>query len=54
MQIRMSMLSYLQKAVPLRTLQYQAGHKHISSTERYNTTNTEELYKQLELFHPLR
>ena len=54
MQIRMSMLSYLQKSVHLRKLQYQAGHKHISSTERYKTTNTDQLYKQLELFHPLR
>lgn len=54
MQIRMSMLSYLQKSVHLRKLQYQAGHKHISSTERYKTTNTDHLHKQLELFHPLR
>lgn len=54
MQIRMSMLSYLQKTVQLRKLQYQAGHKHISSTERYKTTNTDQLYKQLELFHPLK
>ncbi len=53
-QIRMSMLSHLQKTVPLRTLQYQAGHKHIHSTERYKTTNTDQLHKQLELFHPLR
>ena len=53
-QIRMSMLSHLQKTVHLRQLQYQAGHRCISSTERYKTTNTDELYKQLELFHPLR
>ena len=53
-QIRMSMISHLQKTVPLRMLQYIAGHKYISSTERYKTTNTDELYKQLELFHPLR
>ena len=52
-QIRISMISHLQKSVPLRKLQYMAGHKHISSTERYRQTNTEELYRQLELFHPL-
>lgn len=52
-QIRISMISHLQRSVPLRKLQYMAGHKHISSTERYRQTNTEELYKQLELFHPL-
>ena len=51
--IRMSVISHLQKSIPLRQLQYMAGHKHISSTERYRLTNTDELYKQLELFHPL-
>jgi integrase/recombinase XerD len=51
--IRMSVISHLQKSIPLRQLQYMAGHKHISSTERYRQTDTEELYKQLELFHPL-
>ncbi|NJK85120.1 MAG: phage integrase family protein [Bacteroidales bacterium] len=38
------MISHLQKSVPLRKLQYMAGHKHISSTERYRQINTEELY----------
>lgn len=54
MQIRMSMISHLQKTIHLRKLQYMAGHKYISSTERYKTTNTDELYKQLRLFHPLK
>ena len=40
--------------INLNVRPYQAGHKHISSTERYKTTNTDELHKQLELFHPLR
>lgn len=52
-QIRLSVISHLQRSVPLRQLQYMAGHKHISSTERYKKNDTEELYKQLELFHPL-
>lgn len=52
-QIRMSVISHLQKTVPLRKLQYMTGHRHISSTERYKQANTDELYKQLELYHPL-
>ena len=53
-QIRMSMISHLQKTVPLRKLQYMAGHRHISSTERYQQAHTDELYKQLEVYHPLK
>ena len=52
-QIRTSTISHLQKSIPIRKLQYMAGHKYISSTERYRKNNTDELYRQLELFHPL-
>lgn len=31
------------KEKDLRTVQYMAGHKYVSSTERYQTTNLEDL-----------
>lgn len=37
----------------LRTVQYFAGHKHISSTENYTTTNIEQLKTTVVKLHPL-
>jgi integrase/recombinase XerD len=38
----------------LREVQYMAGHKYVSSTERYRTDNLEDLQKELEKYHPLK
>jgi integrase/recombinase XerD len=37
----------------LRETQYMAGHKYVSSTERYRMDNLEDMQKELEKYHPL-
>ncbi|MFH1076634.1 MAG: integrase, partial [Pseudomonadota bacterium] len=51
-QIRQSRLSIWVKQYDLRQAQYLAGHKYVSSTERYQSTNLEDLQKELEKHHP--
>ncbi len=53
-QIRASVIVYWLKHFNLRQVQYFAGHKYVSSTERYQMNNLEGLKKSLEEFHPLR
>lgn len=53
-QIRYSVITFWLKNHNLRKVQYMAGHKYISSTERYQMNNIDSLQKQLDLFHPLR
>jgi len=52
-QIRQSTVTYWLKTMNLRQVQYMAGHKYVSSTERYKANNMEDLKKNLEKFHPL-
>jgi integrase/recombinase XerD len=52
-QIRQRVITLWLKTKDLRTTQYMAGHRYVSSTERYQVNNLDELYKQLELYHPL-
>lgn len=52
-QIRFSVITYWLKQYNLRQVQYMAGHKHVSSTERYKTDLMEGLHKKLEKLHPL-
>jgi len=52
-QIRKSVIVNWLKTLNLREVQYMAGHKYVSSTERYQTNNLENLQKKLEMFHPL-
>lgn len=54
MQIRSSVIVYWLKHFNLRQVQYMAGHKYVSSTERYQLNNLEGLKKSLEEFHPLK
>ncbi len=42
------------KSPPLRQVQYWAGHKYVSSTERYLLGGLESLKQSVEQFHPLR
>jgi integrase/recombinase XerD len=52
-QIRASVIVYWLKQFNLRQVQYFAGHKYVSSTERYQMNNLENLQSKLEKFHPL-
>lgn len=52
-QIRQSVIVHWLKTRNLREVQYMAGHKYVSSTERYQTNNLDNLQKKLENHHPL-
>ncbi len=51
-QIRQSRISLWIKRYDIRRVQYLAGHKYVSSTERYKSTNLEDLRQELEKRHP--
>jgi integrase/recombinase XerD len=53
MQVRQSVITEWLKEKNLRTVQYMAGHRYISSTERYQTNNLEDLKDALNKHHPL-
>jgi integrase/recombinase XerD len=53
-QIRQSVITEWLKEKDLRTVQYMAGHRYVSSTERYKTNNLEDLKEALSKHHPLR
>lgn len=53
MQIRKSVIVNWLKAKDIREVQYLAGHSSISSTERYQAANLEELKEAIEKYHPL-
>ena len=53
-QIRASVIASWLKVHPLRHVQYWAGHKYVSSTERYLLGGLETLKQSVERFHPLR
>jgi integrase/recombinase XerD len=52
-QIRASVITYWLKNYNLRQVQYMAGHKHVSSTERYQLNNLDKLQEKIEKLHPL-
>jgi integrase/recombinase XerD len=52
-QIRQSAITYWLKTMNLRQVQYMAGHKYVSSTERYQLNNLDNLQSKLEKCHPL-
>lgn len=52
-QIRASVIIHWLKNYNLRQVQYMAGHKYVSSTERYQLNNLDNLQSKLEEFHPL-
>ena len=52
-QIRSSVITNWLNHYNLREVQYMAGHRYVSSTERYRTDNLEDLQKELEKYHPL-
>jgi integrase/recombinase XerD len=52
-QIRQSVITHWLKTSNLREVQYMAGHKYVSSTERYQTNSLDSLQSKLEKYHPL-
>jgi integrase/recombinase XerD len=53
-QIRQSVITEWLKEKDLRTVQYMAGHRYVSSTERYQMGNLEDLKDALNKHHPLK
>lgn len=51
-QIRTSVIVNWLKQYNLRKVQYLAGHRYISSTERYKQDDLESLHKTINTFHP--
>jgi len=52
-QIRQSVITEWLKDKDLRVVQYMAGHRYVSSTERYRESNLEELKDALSKHHPM-
>ena len=53
-QIRQSVIAHWLKSQDVRQVQYLAGHKWVSSTERYQQTDLEDLQNKLDKYHPLQ
>jgi integrase/recombinase XerD len=53
-QIRTSVIVNWLKTYNLRKTQYLAGHRYISSTERYKQDNLEGLHDMINSFHPIQ
>jgi len=52
-QLRQSRIAIWTKQHDIRHAQYLAGHKYVSSTERYQNTHMDDLQKELDKHHPL-
>ena len=52
--IRSVVIANWLKTRDIRMVQYMCGHKWVSSTERYNAYNLEELRAELDKYHPLK
>jgi site-specific recombinase XerD len=53
-QMRSSVITEWLKKNNLRQVQYMAGHKYVSSTERYQTNNLDDLQNELQQHHPMK
>jgi len=52
-QIRGSVITFWLQRYNLRQVQYMAGHKYVSSTERYQVLDTDDLQNELQKHHPM-
>jgi len=52
--IRSTVIAEWLKTKDVRVVQYMAGHRWVSSTERYNVYNLQELTESLRKYHPLK
>lgn len=53
-QIRSRVITEWLRQNNLRQVQYMAGHKYVSSTERYQTSHLEDLQNELRHHHPMK
>ena len=53
-QIRSSVITEWLRKNNLRQVQYMAGHKYVSSTERYQANKLEDLQNELKEHHPMK
>jgi integrase/recombinase XerD len=53
-QIRQSVITFWLKNEDIRLVQYKAGHRYVSTTERYQSNNLEDLQEALNQHHPLK
>ena len=53
-QIRSSVITHWLRQNNLRQVQYMAGHKYVSSTQRYQVNNLDDLQNELKEHHPRR
>jgi len=53
-QLRQSVIAEWLRTEDVRRVQYKSGHKHVSTTERYQSNNLEDLQEALNQHHPLR
>jgi integrase/recombinase XerD len=53
-QFRSSVIAHWLRANNLRQVQYMAGHKYVSSTQRYQLTTLDDLKSELQNHHPMR
>ena len=51
-QVRASVITHWLKQYNLREVQYRAGHKYVSSTEKYLANQVEDLRADIDRFHP--
>lgn len=52
-QLRQSVITEWLKTEDVRKVQHKAGHKNVSSTERYQVNNLEDLQEAINIYHPL-
>jgi integrase/recombinase XerD len=52
-QIRSSVITAWLQQHPLRQVQYMAGHKYVSSTQRYQVLSTDDWQSELQKHHPM-
>jgi integrase/recombinase XerD len=52
-QVRASVITHWLKLYNLRKVQYMAGHRYISSTEKYLVNDIEDLQDDIKKFHPM-
>jgi site-specific recombinase XerD len=52
-QLRSSVITCWLQQYNLRQVQYMAGHKYVSSTERYQVVNMKDLESELQKHHPM-
>lgn len=53
-QLRQSVITVWLKTDDVRVVQYRAGHKHVSTTERYKINNLDDLQEALNNHHPMK